>query len=381
MIEKKAEKKWTWVLLLLQVWPQWRALRIAHLLYKGDKRAQLKKDTLVSEIRSIEPFLESVPTIMVMTMIMVQATFGLLHIVSDTDDHEIDCSIIYWEHWKNNYCAAFGGLGGVRWFLITYAISLGTGALGLTQFLQTGPCAILTQNGHLRGMLKWKFIIASFATLLSLVTKVVFVAIMMEIASELGSHRGGILGGGVFHETIIVSVLIFFALNILPHIILAAMCVALGTGCNKKYLNIIFGYPAICLLSAFTYFVVGPRTISCSAEQNPDFHERKEVVVSKKLTVLNIIFSSILYCVVIGILWTLGHDNIKGFEWFGTVFTPIFVIGIITNIIFLSLDQTCCFSRSQQCFCTCCCGPSCYDLRCRYIDNTSAGNEIIICEN
>ena len=297
MIDKRKEKKWTWILLFTQLWPQWRALRIARLLYKGDKRAQLKKDTLVSEIRSIEPFLESVPTIMIMTMIMIQATFGILHIVSDSDDvvsgdviiSRINCSIENWEHWKNNYCAAFGGFGGVYWFLITYAISLGTGTLGLTQFLQTGPCAILTQNGHLRGMLTWRFIIASFATMLSLVTKVVFSGIMMEIASELGFHRGGVAGGVVFHGPIITSALIFFALNILPHVILSLTCVAMATGCSKKYFKIIFGYPALCLLPAFTYFVVGPRSVGC---QNVD--QRKELIVSKKLTVLNIILTTIM---------------------------------------------------------------------------------------
>ena len=110
---------------------------------------------------------------------------------------------------------AFPRPGSGRAVWLFAAGRIGGGALGLTQFLQTGPCAILTQNGHLRGMLTWKFIIASFATLLSLVTKVVFVAIMMEIASELGSHRGGVLGGGIFHETIVISVLIFFTLNII----------------------------------------------------------------------------------------------------------------------------------------------------------------------
>ena len=43
MIEKR--KKWTWILLLAQIWPQWRSARVARLLYKGDTRAQLKNYT------------------------------------------------------------------------------------------------------------------------------------------------------------------------------------------------------------------------------------------------------------------------------------------------------------------------------------------------
>ena len=376
MIERR--KKWTWVLLLAQVWPQWRSARVAHLLYKGDTRAQLKKQTLVSEIRSIEPFLESVPTVFIKTMIMIQATFGILNIVSDGDEH-VDCTEHeHWEQWKTNYCAVFDGLGGVRWFLITYATSLASGTLGLTQFLQTGPTAILSQNGHLRGMLTWKFIIASLSNMFALVTKVVFAGIMMEIASELCSFRGA--GGGCFNEIIINSSLIFFTLIILPHIILAVTCVSISTGCNKKLFKIIFGHPAICLLPVFTYFVVGPRRICCN-KKDPNYIQQKRLILSKRSTIFNIALTAILYAIVIGILWFLDHDDINGFRWFYTVFTPIFCFGILTNVLFLLLDKQFCFSKSQECLCALCCGPKCYELRYQYINTASDDIEIEICDS
>ena len=376
MIEKKEDKRWSWLLLLAQVWPQWRSLRIVHLLYENDKRAQYKKQTLVSEIRSIEPFLESVPSVLIMTMIMVQATPGILNIVSNESD--VDCTLPeQWEQWKTNYCAVFGGLGGISWFLATYAISIVTGTLGLTQFLQTGPCPILSQNGHFRGMLTWRFIIASLATMFALVTKVIFAGIMMEIASELGSYRS--FGGGVFRNVVMNSTAIFFALNILPHIVLSLACVLLATGCNRNFFKIIFGYPAVCFLPAFTYFVVGPRKLTCD-KKNEVFNQKTQLVVSKRLTILNMLLTNVLYCVVIGILWTLGHDEIEGFAWFGTILAPLIFIGTIINLIFLSLDKQFCFSKSQRCWCICCCGPRCYDLRFECINCKCQGKEIEICQ-
>ena len=372
MIEKR--KKWTWILLLAQIWPQWRSARVARLLYKGDTRAQLKKQTLVSEIRSIEPFLESVPTVLIKTMIIVQATFGILNIVSDGDDH-VDCTEHeHWEQWKTNYCAVFDGLGGIRWFLITYATSVASGTLGLTQFLQTGPTAILSQNGHLRGMLTWKFIIASLSTMLALVTKVIFAGIMMEIASELCSYRAA--GGGCFHGVIMSSTLIFFSLIILPHIILSVSSIAISTGCSKKLFKIIFDHPAICLLPVFTYFVVGPRQICCDS-QHPNYIKQKELITSKKLTIFNILLTAILYGVVIGILWHLDHDDINGFTWFYTIFTPTLCVSILINAVFLSLDKPLCFSKSQRCWCSPCCGPKCYELQDQYIN--TASDDIKIC--
>ena len=45
-MEKPEDKKWSWILLLLQLWPQWRAIRIIRLLYRNDPRAVEKKKTL-----------------------------------------------------------------------------------------------------------------------------------------------------------------------------------------------------------------------------------------------------------------------------------------------------------------------------------------------
>ena len=42
-VEKKSDKKWTWILVILQLWQQWRVLKVVILIFKKDTRARDKK--------------------------------------------------------------------------------------------------------------------------------------------------------------------------------------------------------------------------------------------------------------------------------------------------------------------------------------------------
>ena len=42
-IEKPSNRKWSWVLVVLQLWQQWRALKIIYMFYKKNKCAEEKK--------------------------------------------------------------------------------------------------------------------------------------------------------------------------------------------------------------------------------------------------------------------------------------------------------------------------------------------------
>ena len=68
-LEKRESKRWSWIILLLQCWPQWRAIRIIQLEMKKDEEAQAKKIELMREVTTTEPFLEAWPSILVMTII------------------------------------------------------------------------------------------------------------------------------------------------------------------------------------------------------------------------------------------------------------------------------------------------------------------------
>ena len=72
-LEKRECKKWTWTILLLQCWPQWRAIRMMHLQFRMDEKAEAKKKELMREVITTEPFLEAWPSIIVMTIIWLLA--------------------------------------------------------------------------------------------------------------------------------------------------------------------------------------------------------------------------------------------------------------------------------------------------------------------
>ena len=46
-LEKPENKKWSWSILLLQFWPQWRAIRIMRLDFRNDLKTETKKKELM----------------------------------------------------------------------------------------------------------------------------------------------------------------------------------------------------------------------------------------------------------------------------------------------------------------------------------------------
>ena len=92
------------------------------------------------------------------------------------------------DHPESSQCAIYGGFGGKVWFFITFSTSIITGSLGVTKFLQTGPCSMLSEEGTLGGLLRWKFIIAYLAVMTSMVTKALFIAIFVLHIDEPGFY-------------------------------------------------------------------------------------------------------------------------------------------------------------------------------------------------
>lgn len=59
LIEKREEKRWSWLFLLCQLWPQVKAIRVILLFCHGNPRATEKKKKMMAEIGTTEPFLEA----------------------------------------------------------------------------------------------------------------------------------------------------------------------------------------------------------------------------------------------------------------------------------------------------------------------------------
>ena len=67
--KKSDSRKWSWILVLLQFWQQWNVLKVIVKLVKKDDQAEEKKKTMLRELSSIEPFMESMPSMLFMTCI------------------------------------------------------------------------------------------------------------------------------------------------------------------------------------------------------------------------------------------------------------------------------------------------------------------------
>ena len=218
--EKRSEKKWTWILLVLQFYQQWRALKVINLLWKQDKRAHEKTQEMLKDVSSLEPFLEATPAFLIMTFIWFLALnpTGVGHTAIDNYySGTLNCSDLrHLNSSENNFCAVFDGFGGPAWFFTTYTISIFTSSLGITKFLQTGPCAVLSNTGILGGILSWRFILAYICVMLSLISKAIFAAILAGFNSIVCASR-----------LALIYSLVFFGLNILPHVIFSIVCVSL----------------------------------------------------------------------------------------------------------------------------------------------------------
>ena len=69
----KEDKRWTWVLVLLTVWPQWRALNLFYdIVYKGEDEALQRKEAFERRAGGLEPFLESAPQVILSYISLVQ---------------------------------------------------------------------------------------------------------------------------------------------------------------------------------------------------------------------------------------------------------------------------------------------------------------------
>ena len=355
-LEKKENKWWSWTLLLLQLWPQWRVSRAIHLIYKKDDKAAFKYQELMREVTTTEPFLESWPSIMIYTCIWVPEFIEYYHTngangisIVDFDFNEY-CT----NRSTDNPCAVFSGWGGASWFFISFASSVFTGSLGISVFLKNGPYSVLSRNGPLSGMLRCKFILANQAVMWSVTTKAVQVAIWIAITKTVYGQAFGIVLGTYDEGTewennkaltfIAITLLLFFTL-ILPNLLYSCFCIASVTGVNKNFLEVIIRYPASWILPVATYFVIGPtKRMFCSKSRQFSHH----LGFSNCNSIVNLILTVIMYAILIACLSapvflleeSYKRENLinENFYFFVALFLIPLFLGVAFNIIYLSLS-------------------------------------------
>ena len=132
--------------IILQLWPVYRALKIVNAVHKKDPKAGEEKERFNQQIVSLEPFLESIPSLMVMTFAVFSTDFN-----------------------DENENAIFGDSRTM--FYINFTISSLTASFGMTKYLLTGPCRLIPIHGYLNGVISWRFLLAYITILLSLMAK------------------------------------------------------------------------------------------------------------------------------------------------------------------------------------------------------------------
>merc|ERR1711963_71864 len=248
-VDKPDTKRWSWILLLLQCWPQFRALRVIRLLYKGVPKANEKMKKMMNDISSTEPYLEAWPSVMAMTAIWMhalgsrsfsQAWYWLwFKRISSQDPHNTE--------------VLYGDLG-QTWFFISFMVSFLTAGLGITKLFLVGPCPILSQEGPINGLCTWRFMFCFLGVLSSMFTKAFFIGVTINI--HLQDYA-------IEKDSQVVELLLCLLLQFVPNLILSTVSILLSTGFTLKFWKIVFDYPGVWLLPAATYYSVGPQEVKC----------------------------------------------------------------------------------------------------------------------
>ena len=358
--EKRVSKKWSFAMLLLQCWPQWRAIRIIHLDFQNNEKADAKKEELMREVTTTEPFLEAWPSIIVMTIIWLTAGSDMNYqnycsenkLWSDQEDFNNNstwtcddpiapphqyCEI----RPEDNKCSVFSGPGGSPWFFTTYAISIVSGSLGITKFLQNGPFSVLTARGLFGGVCKGRFILVFLSVLSSMVTKgFVFALLVLNSLDPYNDkHRlkrlQRILGSLENGKALIKTILISLGTLILPNLLLSLIAISRSTGLNKTFVDVILNYPASWMLPITTYFMIGPHASNCCSQTDVN----KILGFSKFYSCINISLTVIMYLASISFFESYDFYYLSEIL---SMWVPVLVLGLLLNIAYLNLDAKCC---------------------------------------
>ena len=226
-LDTRREKAVTWVFLLLQVWPQLKALQAILLTCRRDVRAALATEVLDREVASLEPFLEAMPSVCVMTY-MIMTSPGFLSSLS-------------------------GSVNFYRAYYIT--------CFTMTLFLKSGPCFILPRHGLFAGIFTWRFLVVFFINMFSLNSKLLWTP----------SFEG---------STLVLNILCVSAFSTC----LALYSLHQSVGSWRGTLGVIVSHPPLLLLPIFGYFTFGTSgEASAEGEQG--------IVLSWRWTMVNMLVS------------------------------------------------------------------------------------------
>ena len=381
-MEDKVEKKWSWIFAFFAVWKEYKAVMTIREAFRDLKSAQMKKASIVRETGGIEPFLEAIPTIIVLN---------------------------FCRDWQSNVYGSYQEdiFDSFYLFYISLIISIISGSFGVTSFLMNGPYAILSNNGSFGGILTSRFIVAllsCFCTLFgklylihhfmlrSLYTKSI-VLLSDEVVHypplEVTWPRHPDLFGvkvtlpsttpklllpiGPFDEYYqepinlprikrslntldstpnVSDVFILILFQIIISIVLTFVGFKNSDDCREKRFNILLRYPTLLLISMFTFFTMGPRKWKCCIRENRS-QEQRQLSISIILSLVNMLVTIITSIIVLTII-VINNKNVNAEHnpyIIITVILPLLLGGIFTILLFNTkscndLRSNCCFAKN-----------------------------------
>jgi len=149
---KETYRRFTFIFALLNIYPQFKAFKIIHLLWTDEENGKKKKKEFDQDIGLHETFLESVPSVFIMTVIWITTFSG----PPGTGRENFTVRKII-------------GLG--WFFFLSYSFSIISASLGLSKSLKNGVCRIMKDGGTLDGLLSGRFLLAFLSSLTCLVAR------------------------------------------------------------------------------------------------------------------------------------------------------------------------------------------------------------------
>ena len=309
-------KRFTWLLCLLNLYPQARAASIILELWRNPKRGLAKKKKFEREMTETEVFLESVPTTFVMTYII-----GRL-IAKDNPKLRK---------------ALRGDVGSSSHilFLTTYLTSIFSASLGMAKVLKVGPCKVLKEGGHLNGFLTTRFILIFLACLFTLFSKTM---LLLTYLSEKNPQNFNL-----------ISLFSFIAVT-LPGFI-TACCFTWHQGWFKTFLN----HPSFLLLPTFTFFSFRSNSKKYCSSTDAISKKHIELCFSLRATCGNILFS-LLGVMLYSFIWPNPFSfSVRSLRDIPRALTlASSAIGVLFSATFLCTTYCSCCSSNSLCtrFCS-----------------------------
>ena len=332
-LDSTREKKWTWVLLVMQVWPQYRTIKIIIKMFKGDHSYEEEKNVLQRDVSILEPFLESVPTVWITTMILGTSVYL----------RDGDCK---------NYEALFGEDGGeMSKFIASFTLSVIASSIGIAKFLKIGPCRIFPDGGICLGYITGRFLLSFFVIGCSIVSKGLLISLHLILRRNHGSEDPD----KHFIPSPTGTIITFLVINIFPHLLWSLALVWMALKDLKSVSNLLKTYPQIFLIGGISPFVFGATQLLCC---NSRANEIGRITFTKQGTTVNVIINLMGIAITLSLIISEDLAHLGGIWGHspGGVFLPsilpaimLVVMETILTIVIMTNSQCYFGSRHEEC--------------------------------